>query len=334
MKYPQVVLGGTFDHLHNGHQRLLEKAFSIGEYVTIGLTTDEYVYKVKSQNLKVKSSEQNNKIFPFSLRRQQLEEWLREKGWKARYTIVSLEDSSGPTTSIDTAFDAIVVSSETRKTAEEINTIRKDKGLRELIVVEVPIVPAEDLVRISSTRIRTGEIDPSGRLILPDSLRVELRKAIGEFISDTSIEQVVKQDGNRILITVGDMTTKKIFGFGIRPYLAIIDFQMERKPFLWEKEVLDSLTKDSDVVSLQSGPGYISRDALTAIRDTFKGQTFKGTVFFVEGEEDLLVLPVILESPIGSVVYYGQPKKGIIRVLVTEKKKQMAECLMNRFISS
>jgi uncharacterized protein (UPF0218 family) len=138
------------------------------------------------------------------------------------------------------------------------------------------------------------------------------------------------------------MTTKKIFGFGIRPYLAIIDFQMERKPFLWEKEVLDSLTKNSDVVSLQSGPGYISADALKEIYHTLQGVTLQGvyssnklhTVMFVDGEEDLLVLPVILESPIGSVVYYGQPKKGIIRVLVTEKKKQMAECLMNRFISS
>ncbi|MFX1574819.1 MAG: adenylyltransferase/cytidyltransferase family protein, partial [Promethearchaeota archaeon] len=34
----QVGLGGTFDHLHEGHKFLLKTALSISEKIVIGLT--------------------------------------------------------------------------------------------------------------------------------------------------------------------------------------------------------------------------------------------------------------------------------------------------------
>jgi len=79
------------------------------------------------------------------------------------HAIIQLNDRYGPAVSGD--YDAIVVSSETRATAEEINAIRKKKGLRPLDISEVEMVPSEDGMPVSSTRIRRGELDAEGRLL-------------------------------------------------------------------------------------------------------------------------------------------------------------------------
>ena len=48
----------------------------------------------------------------------------------------------------------------------------------------------------------------------------------------------------------------------------------------------------------------------------------------VEGEEDLLALPIFLLVPYGSVVLYGLPFKGIVIVKVDFKKRKRAKDLM------
>ena len=40
-KYRTFAVGGTFDKLHKGHEKLIDKAFELGELVLIGLTTDK-----------------------------------------------------------------------------------------------------------------------------------------------------------------------------------------------------------------------------------------------------------------------------------------------------
>ena len=40
MKYGHLVVGGTFDLMHKGHEAFLQKAFASADKVTIGLTSD------------------------------------------------------------------------------------------------------------------------------------------------------------------------------------------------------------------------------------------------------------------------------------------------------
>lgn len=61
--------------------------------------------------------------------------------------------------------DAIVVSSETAPRVAEANEKRRKLGLADLKVEEVPMIMARDSNKISSTRIRAGEIDTEGNII-------------------------------------------------------------------------------------------------------------------------------------------------------------------------
>lgn len=152
-RYRHVAVGGTFDLLHPGHIKLLEKALEIAERITVGLTTDEMV----SQMYK------NHDVEDYETRLSRLKSFLSERGVSGRTEIIALEDSFGPTV-IEADFDAVVVSRETLLGAERINEIRGSKRMIPLGIVVIDMVLDEDEVPISSTRIRQGIIDRWGRL--------------------------------------------------------------------------------------------------------------------------------------------------------------------------
>jgi pantetheine-phosphate adenylyltransferase len=152
----KVVVGGTFDILHEGHKSLLLAAFKTAGkkgVVFIGLTTDEFVKKQRH-------------ISSFNQRKQTLQQFFTKKRITTPFVIQPIQDKYGPT--IEGDFDAIIISPETRQTAEEINHLRRQKGKKPLSIIQIPYVLAEDSQPISSTRIRNHEIDTEGRLLPGD----------------------------------------------------------------------------------------------------------------------------------------------------------------------
>lgn len=145
-----VCLGGTFYPLHKGHKALLSKAFQVAGpngSVFIGLTSDTI-------------ANEKGRIAPYENRKKTIERFIKENNLTKHVTIQPLLDAYGP--SIDGEFDAIVVSSETQATAQEINRRRKKSGKNPLQIIVIPLILAEDNKPISSTRIRNGEIDEKG----------------------------------------------------------------------------------------------------------------------------------------------------------------------------
>lgn len=149
-----AVLGGTFDHLHAGHRALLAAAFARAPWVRVGLTTDAFVRQERKPAAR--------KVQSYVTRRRRLRQFLAATYPGRRWTIAPLADPWGG--SVQPGADLIVVSAETRAAVRVINRERRRRKLPPLAACVVPLVRAEDGRPIASRRIRTGEIDPEGRL--------------------------------------------------------------------------------------------------------------------------------------------------------------------------
>lgn len=334
MRYQHVVAGGTFDGLHKGHQAFLMHALNAGSRLTIGLTSDAYVRRFKQQT--IDNKKQITNIRSFEERKRILEDWLDAQHASDNVEIVAIDNIYGPAHLGE--FDAIVVTANTRQNALDINKVRVERGLHELVVIDVPLVPADDAKPISSTRIREGEIDRDGHLMMPDALRPELQRPLGTVLVDTAIGASLQEYKDRITVTVGDVATKTLFDAGVIPTLSIVDFLVNRRPSDEIRARLSSI--GATTISVASGPGYISKTALDTIAQwglrMRPGASVK-TVITVDGEEDLLTLVAIGHAPLGAVVYYGQPAffdhpAGLVEVLVTPEKKREVASLLRKFV--
>ena len=153
-RFKMVAVGGTFDELHRGHKALLSRSFEIGEKVVIGLSSDEFASKMGKPH----------KTATYAERFEELQAFLDESGWADRAQIVPLNDPYGLTIS-GKSLEALVVSKETESRACKINEIRAKAALPPLKIVAINMVPAENWAPISTTRIRSGEIDRNGHLL-------------------------------------------------------------------------------------------------------------------------------------------------------------------------
>ncbi|HTZ61072.1 MAG TPA: pantetheine-phosphate adenylyltransferase [Thermoplasmata archaeon] len=151
-RYGRVVLGGTFDRLHVGHEALLRTAFRAGRRVAIGLTTDAF--------LAAHPKPSRRKIRTYRARRATLARWLGARFPRSRWTVVPLENRFGR--SVEDGVDALVVSADTLEGGRAVNAERRRRGRRAVPLLVVPLVLADDLRPVSARRIRAGEIDRAG----------------------------------------------------------------------------------------------------------------------------------------------------------------------------
>ena len=156
-RYGRVVLGGTFDRLHAGHEALLRTAFRVGRTVAIGLTSRRFLAEHPKPRGRAIGSE--------PARRRALAAWLGARYPRSRWTIVPIDDRFGG--SVEEGVDALVVSADTREGGRAVNRERVRRGRRPVPLVVVPLVLADDLEPLSSRRVRVGEVDRRGHRRVP-----------------------------------------------------------------------------------------------------------------------------------------------------------------------
>jgi pantetheine-phosphate adenylyltransferase len=145
MSFNICGLGGTFDHLHDGHKLLLRTAFKLGKKVVIGLATDSLLSEKKFKD----------KIEPYEIRKENILHYVGSINSEFRNNciIIPLSDPFGPAIT-DPSIEIHVSSEESYKNAMKINEMRQQKGLNKMILVIVPSVLNINGTKISSTDIR------------------------------------------------------------------------------------------------------------------------------------------------------------------------------------
>jgi pantetheine-phosphate adenylyltransferase len=323
-KYSLIVCGGTFDLFHKGHESFIKDALAQSEGVVVGITGDEYVNEFKN-NLGIES---------FEIRKNTAQDFIRSIGATDRTKIVKINSAYEPYLETSLNYQAIVVTSQTEAAAKEINLKRKQNGIPQLEVIISPMQKAEDGLVISSTRIRNGEINRTGKLfvsprwknkmlVLPDNLRPAFQAAWGEVLS--SIPQDIEAEKT---IVVGDAITLAFNNKKDGQFLSIIDFLIKRERRF--KDISELGFRSVDVLRVNNPAGTITFELFEAIAKAFKLNT-EQHVILIDGEDDLAVMPVLLIAPLGVSIFYGQPNQGLVRVWVTEENKEKAYQLIESF---
>jgi len=306
-------MGGTFDHLHRGHRQFIEFAASLAEKVVIGVTD---------------SAMTEHKLFPqlietHTARIESVKSLCDQREISAE--VVVLHDVYGPTVT-SSKIDALAVTEETVAGGAAINAQRVKLGLPPLPVHIFSLVRDAEGAPITSTRIRAGEIDREGFLYknvfsadiqLTERQRNFFVPPQGDIVSTAPAVATVPT------FVVGDACLVNFHDNNWQFHTGWFDGKSERK------QLPDSKWPVSQTVA--SPAGQLSNELFQHLRQIIsatnacwaKGQLPKlSDHIFVSGEEDLVTVGLGILAPIGSVIYYGQPGQGMVKVAVTPELKQ------------
>ncbi len=123
------------------------------------------------------------------------------------------------------------------------------------------------------------------------------------------------------LTTVGDVVSRETLAAGIQVSLRIVD-QMTLRKRISPVEI-----KVERTYKVRNPAGVVTKEAWDAIREALKDRE---ALILVDGEEDLLAIPAVLESPDNALVVYGQPSEGLVVVTASAEKKTEVRKIANR----
>ena len=160
---------------------------------------------------------------------------------------------------------------------------------------------------------------------LPDYLRDQLKNPLGNLISDndSNKENIIKKiSAESIIITVGDRTTENMLQLGLKPQVQIIDGLEKRN----QRAVPTDETANTNL-SCRNPPGEITEESIQVIQKAFSCDP--PVRIMVDGEEDLLVIPVCIHAPENSIVMYGQPNEGLVIVTITPEVRAKVQKILD-----
>jgi len=154
---------------------------------------------------------------------------------------------------------------------------------------------------------------------LPSGIKKELRKIWGiPFFNGRrkitrKFKKFIQEKKFKKIITVGDYCS-----LNLPSDVKIFDGKIKRKK-------IKTILKFS--LSCRNLPGTIQREVWSVIKKAIKN---KESVF-IDGEEDLLVIPCVLLAEKNTAVIYGFPGKGICLVEVSPEEKKRFKELLQKF---
>jgi len=177
--------------------------------------------------------------------------------------------------------------------------------------------------------------------ILPSGLKKELRKIWGiPFFNGRGgitkkFKKFIQEKKFKKIITVGDYCSLLL-----PSDVKIFDGKVKRKkinPALCLKlssklnrricKAFSLTPAKCGALSCRNLPGTIQREVWSVLKKAIENNEN----VFIDGEEDLLVIPLVLLSEKGAAVIYGFPDKGICLIEVSSKVKKDFKELLQKF---
>ena len=174
--------------------------------------------------------------------------------------------------------------------------------------------------------MRSGSLrwPPKKKIFFPEEAKKVLRRPAGKLITGDPdevarrVKSIIEFDEPKLVVAVGDYTSKKLRDVDVRVNLYIVDGKVERKATeLFKPEGLR-------VVRVVNEAGTLNPEAVKTLHKLLRGKELRETVLMVEGEEDLLTLAAILSAPDQTIIVYGQPGKGSVVVKVDDRVRDLA----------
>ena len=159
-------------------------------------------------------------------------------------------------------------------------------------------------------------------LRLPEAHRDLFKKPFGTLYG--SIGELLPRLSGRAVYAVGDVVTHNLLDAGVIPDVAIIDGYTMRLPC-----TRLPLFQARRRLTAKNPAGTITDELAGAIADLVRGPP---GVLFVDGEEDLAVIPLVLAAPDGAAILYGQPGEGVVLRIVDEPAKREARFMLTCFV--
>lgn len=158
---------------------------------------------------------------------------------------------------------------------------------------------------------------------LPQNLRPKLRKPLGKLFKNEDVNKIRKElELTNFVVTVGDATTERIHELGVKPKIQVVDLKEKRM------KRVEPIANYDKLICTKNPAGNISEESLKVIKQAIKSE--KSVRILVDGEEDLLALPLIALLPDNALLAYGQPSKGLVIVSISEGKRKMAKDILKQ----
>jgi uncharacterized protein (UPF0218 family) len=156
-----------------------------------------------------------------------------------------------------------------------------------------------------------------------------LKKPLGELwtsevdVNVKHLKKYIEEKKPPCFASVGDFVSYHVLEAGLNPNLVVVDNRIMREP-------IKSLELNREYVRVVNKPGTISAESQLVLKSLV--ETCKHTAVIVDGEEDLLALPLMAYMPLNSIIVYGQPGEGMVVIKLTIEKKKWAMDFMNKML--
>ena len=261
-------------------------------------------------------------------------QWVDGRGWTDRSRIVHLHDTVGAA-SFDPGYHLIVVTPETEPNANKMNERRASIGLPPLQIEIIEPVPAGDGRPVSSSRIRSGEIDVDGTVFMsarlssqvgPDLVEGEVAIGVVRDLAthihsgpsfDPARQQMLSDvagpdSTSHRLITVGEAATRLAMDTGLLPWISVLGREQIDQPE----------SRFRNLVPVRS-----PEDAIEACRRALDG-VHDSTLIDSDLPEELVTLWIVLLAPLETRIAcaLGETEIALITVRL-DGKRQVRQAL-------